>query len=86
VVGLSEPRENRTFAGLPLQDRLAAENVGPRCGIYVIDTRTGDVAHWLRIEGVVKELYDVLALPGIVRPAMIGFRNQEIRRTVSIEA
>lgn len=86
LVGLSEPRENKTFAGLPLQDRLAAANVEPRCGIYVIDTSTGDIVHWLRIEGVVNELYDVLALPGIARPSMIGFRNQEIRRTVSIES
>jgi uncharacterized protein (TIGR03032 family) len=85
LVGLSEPRENRTFAGLPLQDRLAAENVAPRCGVYVIDTRTGDILHWLRIEGVVTELYDVLALPGMTRPSMIGFRSQEIRRVVSVE-
>ena len=85
LVGLSEPRGNRTFAGLPLQDRLAAANVGPRCGVYVIDTRTGDIAHWLRLEGVVNELYDVIALPGVARAMMIGFRNEEIRRTVSIE-
>jgi len=85
LVGLSEPRENRTFAGLPLQDRLAAAKVGPRCGVFVIDTRTGDVEHWLRLEGVVNELYDVIALPGLKRPMMIGFKNDEIRRTVSIE-
>lgn len=85
LVGLSEPRGSRTFDGLPLQDRLAAAKVGARCGIYVVDMRTGDIAHWLRIEGIVKELYDVIALPGIARPMMIGFRNEEIRRTVSIE-
>jgi uncharacterized protein (TIGR03032 family) len=85
VVGLSEPRENQTFAGLPLQDRLAAEGAKPRCGLYVIDTLAGDVMHWLQIEGVVSELYDVAVLPGIVRPSMIGFRTQEIRRVVSIE-
>ncbi len=85
LVGLSEPRENRTFAGLPLQDRLAAAKAGPRCGVYVIDTRTGDVAHWLRFEGVVSELFDVAALPGLARPMMIGFKSDEIRRTVSIE-
>jgi uncharacterized protein (TIGR03032 family) len=85
LVGLSEPRENRTFAGLPLQERLAAAKVGPRCGVFVIDTRTGDVAHWLRLEGVINELYDVIALPGVARPMMIGFKNDEIRRTVSIE-
>lgn len=85
LVGLSEPRQNRTFAGLPLQERLAAANVGPRCGVFVIDIRTGDVAHWLRLEGVVNELYDVVTLPGLTRPMMIGFKSDEIRRTVSIE-
>ena len=83
--GCREPRENRTFAGLPLQDRLAAEKVEPRCAVYVIDTKSGDIAHWVRIEGVVNELYDVVALPKITRPSMIGFRSQEIRRIVSIE-
>jgi uncharacterized protein (TIGR03032 family) len=85
LVGLSEPRENRTFAGLPLEQRLALEKVEPRCAVYVIDTETGDVAHWLRIDGVVKELYDVITLPRISRPMMVGFRQQDIRRTVSIE-
>jgi uncharacterized protein (TIGR03032 family) len=85
LVGLSEPRENRTFAGLPLQERLAAAKVEPRCAVYVIDTRSGDVAHWLRIEGIVNELYDVIALPGIRRPMMVGFRKEDIRRTISIE-
>jgi uncharacterized protein (TIGR03032 family) len=85
LVGLSEPRDNRTFAGLRLQDRLAEAKVGPRCGVFVIDTRTGDAAHWLRLEGVVNELYDVVALPGLARPMMIGFKSDEIRRTVSIE-
>ena len=63
IIGLSEPRENRTFAGLPLQDRLATAGVEPRCGLYVIDLKTGDVAPWMRIEGFVSELYDVVALP-----------------------
>jgi uncharacterized protein (TIGR03032 family) len=86
LIGLSEPRENKTFAGLPLQDRLAEKQAEPRCGVYVVNIRTGDIAHWLRIQGVVRELYDVIALPGITRPKMIGFRNEEIRRMVTIEA
>src|SRR5262249_12423380 len=85
IVGLSEPRENHTFAGLPLQERLDAKKAEPRCGVYVIDTRTGDIVHWLRIQGVVTELYDVIVLPKLARPSMIGFRNQEIRRVVSVE-
>lgn len=85
VVGLSEPRENRTFAGLPLQERLERERVAPRCGLMVVDLRSGDVVHWLRIEGVVRELYDVALLPGRKNPAMIGFRSDEIRRTLSFD-
>jgi uncharacterized protein (TIGR03032 family) len=85
LVGLSEPRENKTFAGLPLQDRLASAKVEPRCAVYVIDTISGDIVHWLRIQGVVSELYDVAALPRIRRPMLIGFRQEDIRRTFSIE-
>lgn len=84
-VGLSEPRENKTFAGLPLQERLDKENVRPRCGIYVIDIDTGDILHWLTISGMIHELYDVAVLADIVKPYMVGFKSDEIRRVISIE-
>ncbi len=35
--------------------------------------------------GVVRELYDVGLLPGITMPSAIGFKTEEIRRTISIE-
>lgn len=85
LVGLSEPRENRTFAGLPLQEALAEQGAAPRCGVYVIDLASGDIVHWLRIEGVVNELYDVAVLPKRT-PSLIGFRSAEIRRVISIGA
>lgn len=85
VVGLSLPRENRTFAGLPLDDALRARNTVPRCGLAVFDLASGDMAHWVRIEGVVRELYDVAALPGLRRPSAIGFRTDEVKRLISIE-
>jgi hypothetical protein len=31
------------------------------------------------IEGVVEELYDVAALPRVLRPMAIGFRSEEVR-------
>ena len=51
----------------------------------MIDLRSGDIVHWLRIEGVVEELYDVVVLPGVARPMALGFKTDEIRRTVSLE-
>ncbi len=84
IAGLSKPRHNKTFSGLPLDDNLRAKDVEPRCGLLVIDLRSGDIVHSLRIEGVVEELYDVQVLPGVRRPMAIGFRTDEIRRVVTM--
>jgi len=84
VVGLSKPRRERTFSGLALDDNLARVKTEARCGLYIVDLRTGDIAHWMRIEGVVQELYDVVAIPGARRPMAIGFVSDEIRRMISI--
>ena len=86
VIGLSLPRENRTFTGLTLDTRLAEQGVGPRCGLLVVDLRSGDLVHSLTIEGVVQELYDVAAVPGVTRPAAIGFQSDEIRRVIKVGA
>ena len=85
IVGLSLARENRTFQGLPLDQALAARGAEPRCGLLVIDTNSGDTVEWLRIEGVVRELFDVAVLPGIRNPAAIGFMTDEIQRVISID-
>ena len=84
VIGLSTCRENRTFSGLPLDDAIAAKNVAPRCGLLVVDLRTGDIAHSLNIEGAVRELYDVAILPDVNMPSALGFKTEEIRRTITI--
>ncbi|MCF2151503.1 TIGR03032 family protein [Desmonostoc muscorum LEGE 12446] len=84
VVGISQPRHNKTFSGLPLDEQLQAKQAEPHCGLLVIDLRTGDVVHSLRLEGVVLELYDVVALPGVRRPMAIGFKSDEIRRVITV--
>lgn len=85
LVGLSKPRHNKTFSGLALDEQLKARNAEPRCGVQVIDLRSGDAVHWLRFEGLVDELYDVVALPNVRRPMALGFKTDEIRRVLSIE-
>jgi uncharacterized protein (TIGR03032 family) len=86
VVGVSRPRsENKTFAGLDLGETLAAKDVSARCGLMVIDLRSGDIVHWMNIQGIVEELYDVTVLPGVVRPMALGFKSDEIRRVITIE-
>ena len=86
VIGLSRPRENKTFAGLPLDDALARHGTPPRSGLLVVDLVRGEVAHWLRLEGIVEELYDTAILPHTTRPMALGLKTDEIRRTISIGA
>jgi len=85
IIGLSLARDNRTFQGLPLDRALAAHGAEPRCGLLVVDINTGDTIGWVRIEGVVRELYDVAVLPGVRNPSVIGFISDEIRRIISID-
>ncbi len=84
VVGLSRPRHDKTFGGLALDDELAAKGAEARCGLQVLDLRTGDAVHWVRLEGMVSELYDVVVLPGVVRPMALGFKTDEIQRLLSV--
>lgn len=85
LVGLSAARKNRTFSGLALDDNLKERHTDARCGIQVINLRTGDAEHWVRMEGIIDELYDVIALPGSRRPLIIGIQKEEIHKMVSIE-
>lgn len=84
VVGLSKPRHNATFSGLALDGELERRDAEPRCGLWVVDLETGDIVHWLRINGVIGELYDVSVLPGVQRPMAIGLVSDEIRRMIRV--
>ncbi len=86
LIGLSKPRENRTFTGLPLDQRLADAKVQARCAIAVVDLRNGAMSHTLSIdgEGIVEELFDVAVLPSVRCPSAVGFKTDEIRRTINI--
>src|SRR5262249_41577118 len=84
IVGLSRPRHDKTFGGLALEEELARRGAEARCGLLIIDLHSGDVAHWLRVEGMVRELYDVAVLSQVCRPMALGFKTDEIQRIVAI--
>lgn len=84
VVGLSQSR-NKTFSGLLLDDKLKQSATESFCGVLVIDLLSGKIAHWLRLEGIVSELYDVAVLPKIRRPMAIGLKSDEINRLITID-
>lgn len=84
IAGLSKPRDNRTFTGLALDAQLERRKINARCGLYVIDLKTGDVAHSLTMDGIVSELYDVAMIPGKLQPAGLGPLSPELKRTISM--
>ena len=71
--------------GLPLDAALRERNIAARCGLYVVDITTGDIAHSITIEGIVSELYEVTVIPGARQPSMIGLNSEEQKRTITVE-
>ena len=86
VVALSKPRENKTFSGLALDDNLASRDAEARCGLLVIDLRSGDIVHWVRIGGIVEELYDVVTLHNVVVSVRSGRGMGPVKRISHVEA
>jgi len=80
IVSLSQSRHDKTFGGLALDDELGRRSADAQCGLQIIDLNSGNVSHWLKVEGEVSEIYDVIALPGALRPMALGFKTDEIQR------
>jgi uncharacterized protein (TIGR03032 family) len=77
VIGLSKPRSAQSYSGLELDEVLSARRIRPRCGLIIVDLRTGERAHGLWIESAIDELYDVVVLPDVRRPAILGVESDE---------
>lgn len=82
VVGSSKPREGDLYSGLGLDEALAQRKVKPRLGLFIVDLRTGEIPHWLFIDGEVRELYDVVALPAVRQPMALGLLTDEIEKSL----
>jgi hypothetical protein len=66
-------------------DSEMAPSAGMIIGLIIVDITSGDTIAWVRIEGVVRELYDVAFIPGIRNPSAIGFKTDEILRVITID-
>jgi uncharacterized protein (TIGR03032 family) len=65
-VGLSKARP--ALQGVP----IVAQRDQLRCGLWVIDLRTGTIAAHLEFSTGVEEIFDVQLLPGLVSPFLSG--------------
>jgi uncharacterized protein (TIGR03032 family) len=76
-VGLSKIRKTSAMDGVPLADRR--EQL--KCGVAVVDLRSGQVIAFLEFQTAVEEIFDVQLLPGLRFPEVIGFQQETIQHT-----
>ncbi|WP_176086377.1 TIGR03032 family protein [Martelella sp. HB161492] len=86
VVGLSLARREGVFSGLNLQDELEKRKGEAWCGLQIINTNNGDIVEWLRLEGGIKELFDVRIIPGVRCPMALPTFGPDLASFITIEA
>src|SRR5262249_58496474 len=79
-VGLSKIRGGSAMDGVPLAERR--ERL--KCGVAVVDLRSGRVVALLEFQTAVEEIFDVQLLPGLRFPEVIGFQQETIQHTVVV--
>ena len=83
-VTLSKPRQGH-FEGLALDDRLREQDRKAWCGVQIVSQADASLAHWLRFEGAITELFDICVLPAVKNPITLGPNSVEIRDFLTIE-
>tara|TARA_B100000524_G_C23485477_1_gene311364 strand:- start:386 stop:559 length:174 start_codon:yes stop_codon:yes gene_type:complete len=55
------------------------------CGLLIVDLSSGVIEHSIQFQGLIHALYDILVLSQARNPKLLGFRNEEIDYTISID-
>jgi len=67
------------------QDELRKRDGEPWCGVCIVDLRSGDLVEWIRLDGAIKELFDVAAIPDVACPMALGVHSPDIQSLISFE-
>ena len=68
-IGLSQVRESAVFSGIPIADRPVSER---SCGVWVVDTLTGETVAWLKFDDGVQEIFAITVLHKTRYPDVIN--------------
>lgn len=79
LVGMCKIREKHIFGGLPVQQRQD----DLRCGVAVIDLRSGAQVALFEFTSGCEELYDVQFLAGIFRPTILNLDKPAVRQAIT---
>ena len=73
IITISLPRGG-SFNGLPIAEAMRKRGATPWRGILIVNLRSGDIVEWLRLEGDIKEFFDIAAIIGIRCPRALPGR------------
>jgi len=79
-VGLSKIRPTSAMDGVPLAERRDQL----RCGVVVIDLRSGQTVASLEFQTAVEEIFDVQLIPNVRFPEVVGFQKESLLHTFII--
>ncbi|BCS95689.1 TIGR03032 family protein [Desulfoluna limicola] len=85
VIGVSQPHGETRFQG-PLLDTRLSNGEAPFCGLLFVDLSTGAVAHWVRLDGIITDLFDVRVLDDSMHPMSMGFKTDEITHVITTKS
>ena len=74
---LSKIRPTSAMDGVPLAERR--EQL--KCGVAVVDLRSGQSIALLEFQSAVEEIFDVQLLPGLRFPEVVGFQKEAVHHT-----
>ena len=81
IVGVSRLRDSGSGAELPLASRLRNRRATSRCGVVVLDTRTGKPLHEAYFGEGIDEIFDVVVLQGLKNPRLLKPGSAEAARS-----
>lgn len=81
VVGLSKYSEIPPLQG-SVEKVLAEKKQTAFCGLHIIDLRSGEIVQWLKLEGIVEVLSELMVMQNVFRPMAIGTRTDEICKMI----
>jgi uncharacterized protein (TIGR03032 family) len=80
-VGLSQVRETATFSGIAVAEAPQNERC---CGVWMIDTRSGQIAGFVKFTDAVQEIFAVQALEGLRWPDVLSEDPKRIAETFEL--
>jgi uncharacterized protein (TIGR03032 family) len=81
LVGLSQVRESAVFSGIAIAEVPQDQRF---CGVWVIDTRNGQVVGFVKFTDAVQEIFAVQALPGVRCPEVLNEGEKQIAESYEL--